>query len=190
MISLRRFLNRIVTAFFISALLCAVTSTVLHAQDADLDVLFSELADPENETWRDTEAQIRATLAESGSESMNLLLERGYMALANGNYPVAIEHFTALTDHAPDFVEGFNGRASAYMQMGLFGPATSDIAQVLTIEPRHFSAIIELARIVEDTGKPKQALELYRLVAILHPNQETAAQEIERLEVLVSGTNL
>lgn len=190
MIFLARLLNRIVTAFLVSAAFFVVTSTIALAQDADVDLLFFDLADPKNENWEETEARIRAAFSDSGSESMNLLLERGYMALAAGEADVAIEHFTALTDHAPDFAEGFNGRAKAYELAGYFGPAVDDIARALALEPRHFSAMIGLARILDDVGKSKQALELYRQVAILHPNQPEVAQEIVRLEDLVSGTNL
>ena len=59
---------------------------------------------------------------------------------------VAIEHFTALIDHAPDFAEGWNARATAYYQTGDFGPSIADIGQVLTLNPRHFGALVGLWR--------------------------------------------
>ena len=37
---------------------------------------------------------------------MDLLLGRGNEALEAEDYPTAIEHFSALIDHAPDFAEG------------------------------------------------------------------------------------
>lgn len=190
MSALNPFLNRIVTAFFLAAAVFCAGGQGAQAQDADLDALFAQLADPQNENWEKTENQIRSVLRETGSESLNFLLERGYAALAHGDFEVAVEHFTALTDHAPDFAEGFNGRATTYFNLGLYGPSVSDIAIVLSLEPRHFGALIGLARILEDSEKPKQALEVYRQVALIHPNQPQVAKAIERLDAMVGGTNL
>jgi len=39
---------------------------------------------------------------------MDLLLQRGQEAMDNEDYEAAIEHFTALTDHAPDFAEAIS----------------------------------------------------------------------------------
>lgn len=190
MIFLSRLLNRFVTPFLIVGAFSVVLSAEASSQEADMDLLFFDLANPKNHDWEETEARIRAAFADSGSESMNLLLERGYMALASGETIVAIEHFTALTDHAPGFAEGFNGRSIAYADAGYYGPAVADIMHVLILEPRHFPAMIGLARIFEDTGKLKQALELYQEVAILHPHDPDVSKDIIRLSKLVSGTNL
>ncbi|HET7409564.1 MAG TPA: hypothetical protein VFJ13_05145, partial [Paracoccaceae bacterium] len=43
------------------------------AQGAHLEALFAELADPMNEHWESTQAQIYAAWSESGSASMDLL---------------------------------------------------------------------------------------------------------------------
>ncbi|MEH6835466.1 MULTISPECIES: tetratricopeptide repeat protein [Falsihalocynthiibacter] len=190
MSALNPFLNRIVTAFLLATVILWAGGQAVQAQDVDLDVLFADLADPQNENWEKTEDQIRALFRESGSESMNFLLERGYAALSQGDLEVAVEHFTALTDHAPDFAEGYNGRATTYFNLGMYGPSVSDIATVLSLEPRHFGAIIGLARILEDSGKPKQALEVYQQVALIHPNQPQVAKAIARLSASVGGTNL
>lgn len=190
MSALNPFLNRIATAFLLSGFILLSSAQMISAQEVDLDVLFSDLADPKNEDWEETEDQIHAAFRESGSESMNFLLERGYAALGHGDLEIAIEHFTALTDHAPDFAEGYNGRATAYYHIGLYGPSVSDIARVLTLEPRHFGALIGLGRILEDSGKPKQALEVFRQVVLIHPNHSGATNAIVRLDALVGGTNL
>jgi tetratricopeptide (TPR) repeat protein len=53
-------------------------------------------------------------------------------------YEAAYDHLTALTDHAPDFAEGWNARATLLFQMGAYGPSIADIQRVLALEPRHF----------------------------------------------------
>jgi tetratricopeptide (TPR) repeat protein len=88
---------------------------------------------------------------------MDLLLQRGKDAMAAGDFPAAIEHLTALTDHAPDFAEGFNARATAYFQAGQLGPSIEDIARTLTLNPRHFGALSGLGMIFEDLGRPEKA---------------------------------
>lgn len=188
--ALNLFLNRIVTAFLIASAVFVLAAPKTMADEVDLDLLFFDLANPNNQEWKETESQIRAEFFESGSEAMNMLLKRGYLALSQGDIDTAIEHFTALTDHAPDFAEGYNGRATAYYHAGLFGPAVADIARVLSLEPRHFGAMIGLGLIFEGTEKPKQALEVYKKVAILHPNHQGVADDIARLDLLVGGTNL
>ena len=54
----------------------------------------------------------------------------------------AIEHLTALTDHAPDFAEGWNARATAYFQAGEYGPSIDDIAQDADAEPAPFRGAV------------------------------------------------
>lgn len=190
---LNPFLNRIVTALLIAGAVLGATvaPAVADAGDvSELDSLYRDLADPENSEWQRAEDEIRARLFETGSETLNLLLQRGYEALEAGEFTTAIEHFTALTDHAPDVAEGFNGRATAYFFAGRFGPSMEDISRVLELEPRHFGAMIGLARILEDTGFLKEALEVNRQVAILHPHHLGVAEVIEKLEAQVGGISL
>ncbi|MCB1367399.1 MAG: hypothetical protein KDK00_06540, partial [Rhodobacteraceae bacterium] len=80
----------------------------------DLDTLFQQLADPGTANWQTVERDIEIQLALSGSASADLLLRRGQEALEAQEYEAAIDHLTALTDHAPEFAEGWNSRATAY----------------------------------------------------------------------------
>jgi tetratricopeptide (TPR) repeat protein len=107
-----------------------------------------------------------------------------------GTPDVAIEHFTALVDHAPDFAEGYNGRASAYYQMGLYGPAIDDLRQVLVLEPRHFGAMTGVAVVLEEIGRPEDALEVWRRVEALVPTDPEVASMIDRLEIQLQGETL
>ena len=124
----------------------------------------------------------------SGSSSMDLLLERGRRAINSGDYRAAIDHLTALTDHAPDFAEGWNARAIAYFHAGLYGPSIADIGQVLALNPNHFGAMAGLAAMLEEMGEFEKALDmLYRIEAI-HPSRPGLSQAIERLEDRTGST--
>ena len=81
--------------------------------EAPIDRLFRELAKEDQPGWQQIEDAIIAEWSRSGSAAMDLLLTRGLSALGEDDIDLALEHFTALTDHAPDFAEGWNARATA-----------------------------------------------------------------------------
>ena len=93
---------------------------------------------------------------------MDLLLKRGREAMAAGRNDEAIEHFTALIDHDPDFAEGWNARATAYFNAGLLGPSVADIAETLKRNPKHFGALSGLGAIYEQLDRKDRALQVYR----------------------------
>ena len=121
---------------------------------------------------------------------MDLLLERGRKAIDAGDTQTAIEHLTALVDHAPDFAEGYNARATAYYQAGLFGPALSDIGRTLQLNPHHFGALAGLGMILEASGFPDRALKAYKASAAIDPHQDAVEKAIARLESQAAGQEL
>lgn len=182
----RSFLNPLVAAFMLLFSLSAPVS----AQSVVLDQLFDELQSPDLPNWKQVEGQIWAEWSKSGSPAMDLLLKRGRDAMEAGDFDVAIEHLTALTDHAPDFAEGFNARATAYFRDGLYGPSLADIAHTLTLNPRHFGALTGLGTILEELGNTEKALEAYRAANAIQPHDPALLQAIARLEKQVSGLTL
>jgi tetratricopeptide (TPR) repeat protein len=160
------------------------------AQAAQLDVLFAQLARPDITAWEPIEEEIWALWAQSGSAAMDLLLQRGHKAMEAGDVELAIAHFTALTDHAPDFAEGWNARATAFFGAGLYGPALADIRRTLALNPRHFAALSGLGLILEETGDEATALAAYRAALSIHPHRPNLIEAVRRLERKVSGTKL
>ena len=165
-------------------------SLPVQAQQTTLDELYQELADADDSTYARIEGQIIAQWEKSGSAAMDLLLRRGKDALEDGAPDAAVEHFTALVDHAPDFAEGYYGRASSYYLMGLTGPALEDIRQALTLNPRHFEAMRGLAIIMEELERPEDALELYEMILTMNPNSEDVLGSVDRLELQLEGQAL
>jgi len=113
---------------------------------------------------------------------MDLLLRRGRGALAAGNVEVAIEHFTALTDHAPDFAEGYHARATAYFRASLYGPAVADLERALALNPNNYNATFGLGIIFAEIGDTRRAAQLYRRVLALHPHHTNAETALEQLK--------
>ncbi len=173
---------------------CAVTFWLILAGSplvaADLDALFDGLAEAEGYDAAMIEQEIVLELSRSGSDAMDLLLERGRAAISEGDVFAAINHLTALVDHAPEFTEGYNARATAYYLAGLYGPAISDIGQVLSREPRHFGALSGLAMILEETGDEARALDVLRQIETIHPSMTSLSERIARLELVLQGTAL
>ncbi len=180
-------LNRIVAALLPLFLTCAAAG----AEDtAKLDGLFERLKTAEEGEAGRIETEIWIEWSKSGSPALDLLLQRGRDAIELGDFPAAIEHFSAVIDHDPNFAEAWNSRATAYYMAGEFGPSVSDIGTVLTLNPRHFGALSGLAMILEETGKPDRALEVYRAAIAIHPHMQGAADAIERLETEAEGQEL
>jgi len=170
----------------VTALALTVMITLPAAAKAgEIDDLFAQLqaipADQVAQSARIVD-QIGAIWADSGSASMDLLLERGQKALDEDDTQAAIDHFSALVDHAPEFAQGYYSRAMAYFQAGYYGPALADLRVTLALNPRHFMAMQGLAYIQEETGEPKKALETLRAVLKLNPNDADVQKAIAHLK--------
>jgi tetratricopeptide (TPR) repeat protein len=165
-------------------------STPLWADDARLDDLFQQLQTATDEEATQITELIWLEWSKSGSPSMDLLLKRGRDAMNAGQPGLAIEHFTALIDHAPDFAEGYNARATAYFQTGDLGPSINDIAKTLTLNPRHFGALSGLGMIFEQIDQPEKALEVYKAALAINPHLPGITEAVKRLEISVGGQDL
>ncbi len=177
--------------YVVAAVLVTVTfSLPLSAQTADEASLLSDLADAEPEAAIRIDRELQAMWGKTGSSSMDLLLRRGKDALEAGDTRIAIEHFTALTDHAPDFAEGWHLRARAFYGAELFGPAVADLERALALNPHNYNAIFGLGAILERFGDEERAFEAYSRVKAIHPHHEEVDSALERLESRVGGTSL
>lgn len=176
----------IVTAF---ALVVGV-SIPLAADEARLDELLEQLKQADEATFQWIEDRIFEEWSKSGSPAMDLLLQRGQDALEAGEPAVALEHLTALVDHAPDFAEAYNARANAYYTLGLIGPAIDDLRQALVLNPRHFGALLGFGFMLEEMGREDEALEVYRQVQAIHPMAPEVGIAIDRLARKFEGQAL
>lgn len=160
------------------------------AKSEQFDLLFEQLLEAELDEAERIQRQIITEWGKSGSAAMDLLLRRGQDAMEAGTPDVALQHFTALVDHAPNFAAGYNGRASAYYQLGLYGPAIDDLRQVLVFEQRHFGAMKGVAVVLEEIGRQEDALEVWRNIHALLPIDPDVAVMINRLEIRLEGETL
>ncbi|MEH7827558.1 tetratricopeptide repeat protein [Gemmobacter denitrificans] len=182
-----RILNLVVAAV-LALPLCDAAARAAGAED--LDRLFFDLQGADRAEARRIADDIERIWSRSGSAAMDLLLERGNAALEQGEITEAIDHLTALTDHAPDFAEGWNARALAYFHAGRTGPAIADLQRVLALNPRHFGALAGFGAILETIDRPAQALEVYRAALAIHPHLDGIEDAVKRLEAKVAGQEI
>lgn len=161
--------------------LCLLLPIPALAADADISHLMDELRGATEAEAPRAARNVAREWSKSGSASMDLLLKRGREAFEKGDYQLAIDHLTALTDHAPSFAEGYHARAMAYHAANLYGPAIDDLEHALALNPQHFNAIFGLAALFHEFGDLRRAATLYRKVLVLHPHHEDAARALDAL---------
>ncbi len=188
-----RFKKRLLAGAVASALLIgsgSAASAQNAAQSARLDELFVQLAEPDSSDWSRIEAEIVRLWSQSGSPAMDLLLRRATEAMDTQDYAGAIEHLSALTDHAPGFAEGWNARATAFYFLDEYSLSMADIQRTLALNPRHFGALEGLAAILEELGQPDLALRALSAAKAINPNRPSVRQSLERLELEMGAVEL
>lgn len=169
----------------------AVTLGPVQAQQASAADLLDQLAEAEDARAADRlERQVRQEWSKSGSAAMDLLLKRGQDALDVDNIDAALEHLRALTDHAPDFAEGWHTLALAYYRADQFGPAADALERTLALNPVHFGALRGMGAIFEQVDKPHLAYDAYSRVLTLRPHDSDVIDALERLERQVIGQTI
>lgn len=180
-------LNRIVAAILAIVMF---SLPVAAAAGARLDDLFAQLAQAEPADARRVAAEIELELAKSGSPAMDLLRRRGEDALEAGDAVMAVEHLSALIDHAPDFAEAWHLRSVAFFQQGRYGLALADIERALALEPRHYNAIYGLGVLLEETGQTELAEAAFLRALAIHPHHEEVTSALERVRGALGGMDL
>jgi len=160
------------------------------AQENWADVLLDRLADPELRNWQVVEEEIYLLWSRSGSASADYLLQQGRAAMDAGDLDAAYDHLTALTDHAPEFAEGWNARATMLFHANRYGPSIADIQRTLALEPRHFGALTGLGYMLEEMGEYEDALRAFRAAQAIHPHRQDINDAVGRMEQALEGQAL
>ncbi len=187
--NIRDILKHIVTAA-LATVWFSIPAPLPAGEPGEADQLLDELARAGENEWKPIEDRLWEAWGRSGSAAMDLLLKRGQDAIEAGDYVAAVEHLTALIDHAPDFAEGYDTRALAFYRLGRYGPALADIRKTLALNPRHFGALSGLAAILEETGHEEEALVVLRRVLEIHPHKPEALEAVKRLSRKIEGEAL
>lgn len=157
-------------------------------REQNLDILFDELA--RAETPGQVEVLQRKILdiwKQSGSPSIDLLMERSIKAIDSKDFSHALELLDEMLLLAPEFPEAWNKRATVHYYLGDSTRSLSDIAQTLSREPRHFGALSGLVMIFEDRGDLINAAIARNKVRALMPLLREESPEVATEEKTEEG---
>jgi tetratricopeptide (TPR) repeat protein len=157
----------------------------------NLEFLFEALkAAPDADSAKLVEGRIWALWLASGSDTTDLLMSRVKSAMDNKDNALAIKLLDAVTRLKPDYVEGWNRRATLRFAEKDYGGALADIQQVLGREPRHFGALSGLGVIMQEFGEDKLALEAFRRALAVNPNLQKIPDFVKTLTEKVEGRDI
>ncbi|MFL9827099.1 tetratricopeptide repeat protein [Rhodoplanes sp. SY1] len=154
----------------------------------NLDTLFGALkVAPDETTAKAVENRIWAVWLASGSDTVNLLMARTKAAIDKDDHALAIRLLDAIVEIKPDYVEGWNRRATVFFLKKDYAGALADLRQVLRREPRHFGALAGLGTIMQEIGDEKNALGAYRKALEVNPHLKGMADKVRGLTEKVEG---
>lgn len=156
-----------------------------------LDFLFGALkAAPDQASAKHVEARIWAVWAQTKSDTAALLMTRAKVAMAAKKTDVALQLLDSIVKLRPDYVEGWNQRATLFYLQNDYERSLADIRQVLAREPRHFGALAGLGMIMQEIGEEKRALEAFRKAIEVNPHLERIPGLVKTLAEKVEGRDI
>ena len=136
------------------------------------------------------EARIWALWMATPSDTAALLMARAKVALEARQLDVALKLLDAVVALRPDYIEGWNRRATIYYLQDDYGHALQDIRQVLAREPRHFGALAGLGMIMRDLGDDRRALDAFRKALAINPHLDKIPELVKTLTEKVEGRDI
>lgn len=181
----------LLTFVFGSGLALAMPTRHASRPANEIDVLFTALAKAgSDDEARPIEDRILTAFLKSDSPTVDLLMTRAAAALHGGKADIAKILIASVTRIAPNYAEGWHQRAEMQAEAGDDQGAMYCLEKTVTLNPRHFQALTELASKVEEYGDKTSALKLYRKALALDPFLNQAAQRLRALEHEVEGQSL
>jgi tetratricopeptide (TPR) repeat protein len=164
---------------------------VTRNHDRGLDFLFGALkAAPDEASAKHVEAEIWAHWLQTPSDTTALLMMRAKTAMDAHQFDVAQKLLDAVVKLRPDYVEGWNRRATLYYLRNDYMHSLEDIEQVLVREPRHFGALAGLGMIMQDLGDDKRALDAFRKALAINPHLDKVPELVKTLSEKVEGRDI
>jgi tetratricopeptide (TPR) repeat protein len=153
-----------------------------------LDFLFGALkAAPDPASAKHVEGRIWALWTQTSSDTTMLLMTRAKTAIEKKQPEVALKLLDKVVKLRPDYVEGWNRRATIFYLQNEYGKSLADIREVLSREPRHFGALAGLGMIMQELGDDKRALDAFRKALEINPHLEKLPDMVKSLTEKVEG---
>jgi len=157
----------------------AIRWFALSGTAVDADLLLDRLADDDQQLRADAEGAVWTLWSRSGDAEVDKLLQGGIRDMNQGRMAQAVETFTRVIERKPDFVEGWNKRATAYYLMEDLEQSLKDCDEVIKRNPRHFGALSGYGLIYIKRGELEHALEYFERALAIDPNLQGVEESIE-----------
>ncbi|MBM7050251.1 MULTISPECIES: hypothetical protein [Rhizobium] len=131
--------------------------------------------------------QINTELSDSGSATINLLMQWADKAIQEKRNAAAMDFLDQVIALKPDYVEGWNRRATLNYAIGDYRKSMEDINQVLRIEPRHFGALAGMAAILSERGNDELTLKAWERFLEIYPANRSAQEQADKLSEKIAG---
>lgn len=156
-----------------------------------LDLLFASLKSTSDAAAaKSVEDDIMGLWLESGSDTVDLLMNWTLNAMEEKNYALALDYLDRIVAMQPDYVEGWNKRATVHFLTDDYSKAIADIEQTLALEPRHFGALSGLGTIMRDIGDNDRAATAYHHALDIDPHLDTVREALDEIETENAGREI
>lgn len=125
--------------------------------------------------------QIQGLWAQSGSETIDLLMQWAEDGINSKNYSLALDFLDNVVALKPDYAEGWMRRAAVHMQLNDLKLAMFDLHEALKLEPRNYNALALVGSIMEMTGRKELALKAYEDALVYYPQMRRAQERVGEL---------
>lgn len=157
----------------------ATPSTVNDAALDDAFTLLGRTHDPAQAERLDREISLIWGL--SGDLDARHPFERATACLGAGDYETALRCLQETLDLDPLFAEAWNLRATVWFLLGEHGKALTDLARVLVLEPRHYSALSAIGHILMREHEFEGAKQAFQAALLINPHFAHAHEALARL---------
>ena len=156
-----------------------------------LDGLYGQLAKaPNAETAATIVAALEEVWAQSGSPTVDVLMQRAMVAAHEKRTALAMRLLDAVVELKPDSSEAFARRAIMHVMQDNRTQALGDLRRALALDPNNFRALEGLWQVLRDIGEKKASLEALRQLLKVHPHAEGAREAFEELKREVEGQGI
>jgi len=158
---------------------------------SQLDTLFGTLqtaTDPA--AAKSAENDIISLWLQSGSDTVDLLMEWTLAAIEEKDYALALDYLDRMIVMKPEFAEAWNKRATVHFLLDDYSRAIADIERTLQLEPRHFGALSGLGAIMRDLGENERAMSAYRRALEFDPYLDNVRQALDEIERESAGQDI
>jgi tetratricopeptide (TPR) repeat protein len=165
------------------------------AQPAGRQKILDDLFERLGKTRDGAEAQgiagaIQRVWSRSGSDTADIIMERTGKLIGQKDWKLAEEMLDRLVEIEPQWAEAWNRRATVRFFQRDSSGAMQDLAHVLQLEPRHFTALVGVGAILERNEQKAQALRVFRRVLEINPQLDEIQKKVDKLSIEVEGREI